>query len=68
MAAEIQLIACGYSARCAVRGCRARATMVARYTDGQGRPLRQRELYESIRGLAQGKSPECPRYEEAPDA
>ena len=46
MAAEIQLLACGYSARCSVRGCGARATMVARYSDGQGRPLRQRELYE----------------------
>ena len=44
MAAEIQLLACGYSAQCTVRGCRARATMLARYTDGQGRPLRQREL------------------------
>ena len=46
MAAEIQLLACGYSAQCTVRGCRARATMLARYTDGQGRPLRQRELCE----------------------
>ena len=44
MAAEIQLLACGYSAQCSVRGCRARATMLARYTDGQGRPLKQREL------------------------
>jgi hypothetical protein len=44
VAAEIQLLACGYSAQCTVRGCRARATMLARYTDDQGRPLRQREL------------------------
>jgi len=44
VAAEIQIIACGYSAQCSVRGCRARATRLARYTDGQGRPLRQREL------------------------
>ena len=44
MAAEIQLLACGYSAQCTVRGCRARATKLARYTDGQGRPLKQREL------------------------
>ena len=44
MAAEIQLLACGYAAQCTVRGCRARATMLARYTDDQGRPLRQREL------------------------
>jgi hypothetical protein len=46
VAAEIQIIACGYSAQCTVRGCRARATMLARYTDGQGRPFRQRELCE----------------------
>ena len=38
MAAEIQLLACGYSARCTVRGCRARATMLARYTDGPSAP------------------------------
>jgi hypothetical protein len=44
MAEEIQLLTCGYSARCTVCGCRARATMLARYTDGQGRPLKQREL------------------------
>ena len=44
MAAEIQLLACGYSAQCSVRGCRARAIRLARYTDDQGRPLRQREL------------------------
>ncbi len=44
VAAEIQIIACEYSAQCAVRGCRARATRLARYTDGQGRPLKQREL------------------------
>ena len=46
VAAEIQIIACGYSAECAVRGCRARATRLARYTDGQDRPLKQRELCE----------------------
>jgi hypothetical protein len=44
VAAEIQLLACGYSAQCTIRSCRARAAMLARYTDGQGRPLRQREL------------------------
>ena len=44
MAAEIQIIACGYSAQCTVRGCRAPATRLARYTDGQGRALKQREL------------------------
>jgi hypothetical protein len=49
MAAEIQLLACGYSAECSVRGCRARATMLARYTDDQGRPLRQRERLKANR-------------------
>src|ERR1700756_1902064 len=49
MAEEIQLLACGYSAQCTVRGCGARATMLARYTDGQGRPLKQRELYDYAR-------------------
>jgi hypothetical protein len=42
---EIHLLACGYSALRTVRGCRARATMLARFVDGQGRPLRQRELH-----------------------
>ena len=45
MAAEIQLLPCGYPAR-SVRQCEARATMLARYTDNQGRPLKQRELCE----------------------
>jgi hypothetical protein len=44
VAAEIELLACGYSAQCTVRGCGARATVLTRYTDGQGRPLKQREL------------------------
>jgi hypothetical protein len=46
VAAEIQLLACGYSAQCTIRGCGARATMLTRYTDDQGRPLKQRELCE----------------------
>jgi hypothetical protein len=41
-----------------VRGCRVRATMVARYTDGQGRRLKQRELCERHSRLAQGESPQ----------
>jgi hypothetical protein len=44
VAAEIQLLTCGYSAQCIVRGCGARAARLARHTDGQGRPLKQREL------------------------
>jgi hypothetical protein len=46
VAGEIQLLACGYSAQCTVRGCRARATIIARYIDDGGAPLRQRELCE----------------------
>jgi hypothetical protein len=30
-------------------GCRARAAMLARFTDNQGRPLRQRELCIGMR-------------------
>jgi hypothetical protein len=41
MAAKIQIVACEYPAQGTVRGCRARATRLARYTDGQGR-LKQR--------------------------
>jgi hypothetical protein len=44
VAAEIQLLTCGYPARCSVRRCQWHATTVARYTDDQGRPLKQREL------------------------
>jgi hypothetical protein len=46
VAAEVQLLVCGYPACCSIRQCQARATMLARYTDNQGRPLRQRELCE----------------------
>jgi hypothetical protein len=42
--ADIQLLPCGYVACCSVRQCQARASTVARYTDDQGRPLKQREL------------------------
>ena len=44
VAAEVQLLTCGYPARCSVRGCEARGSVLARFTDAQGRPLRQREL------------------------
>ena len=46
MRPEIQLLACGYSAQCTVRGCRACARTLARYADKQGRPFWQRELCE----------------------
>ena len=40
------MLDCGYSARCGAGNhtCRASATRIARYTDNQGRPLRQRTL------------------------
>src|SRR6266446_3251134 len=60
MAAEIQLLACGYSAQCTVRGCGARGTVLARYTDDQGRPLKQRELCDRHADWAQGQSQERP--------
>jgi hypothetical protein len=68
MAAEIQLLTCGYSAQCTVRGCRARATMVARYTDGQGRPLKQRELCERHADWLKANRPNVYDLREAPDA
>jgi hypothetical protein len=40
MTAEIQLLTCGYSTQCTVRGCRARATTIARYIDDGVSPLR----------------------------
>jgi hypothetical protein len=60
VAAEIQLLTCGYSAQCSVRGCHARATLLARYTDGQGRPLKQRELCERHADWLKAKRTECP--------
>ena len=61
MAAEIQLLARGYPAQCGVRGCRARATRLARYADGQGRPLRPKRAVRPTRGLAEGTPAERPR-------
>jgi hypothetical protein len=44
-AAEIELLRCGYAARCVRAGCRQyRATTIVRYVDNQGRPLRQIEV------------------------
>ena len=68
MAAEIQLLACGYSAPSSVRGCRARATMLARYTDGQGRPLRQREQCERHADWLKANRPNVHDLRGAPDA
>jgi hypothetical protein len=63
VAAEIQLLACGYSAQCSVRGCRARATRLARYTDGQGGPLRQRELCERHADWLKANRPNVHEFE-----
>lgn len=68
VAAEIQLLACGYSAQCTVRGCRARATMLARYTDTQGRPLRQRELCERHSDWLKANRPNVFDLRGVPDA
>ena len=68
MAAEIQLLTCGYSAQCTVRGCRARATMLARYTDDQGRPLRQRELCDRHADWLKANRPNVHDLRNAPDA
>ena len=68
MAAEIQLLECGYSAQCTVPGCRARATMLARYTDGQGRPLRQRELCDRHAQWLKANRPNVHDLRGPPDA
>jgi hypothetical protein len=65
LAEEIQLLACGYSAQCTVRGCRARATMLARCTDNQGRPLRQRELCDRHADWLKANRPNVTRFEGA---
>jgi hypothetical protein len=68
VAAEIQIIACEYSAQCSIRGCRARATRLARYTDGQGRPLRQRQLCERHADWLKTNGPNVHDVRNAPDA
>jgi hypothetical protein len=40
----VELWRCQYPRRCRQTGCRARATVIVGYVDGQGRPLRQLEL------------------------
>jgi hypothetical protein len=40
--AQVELLRCGYAARCSRAGCRQyRATTIVRYLDAHGRPLRQ---------------------------
>ena len=41
---NIELWACGYDASCKVHNCGARATMIARSMDSDGRPIHQYEL------------------------
>jgi hypothetical protein len=48
MSAEIQLLLCGYPSCCPVHQCQVRT--VARYTDKEGKPLRQRELCDRHAG------------------
>jgi hypothetical protein len=68
VATEIQLLACGYSALYSVRSYRARATRLARYTDGQGRPLKQRELCDRHTAWLKGNRPNVHDLRDAPDA
>jgi hypothetical protein len=41
---EIEFSTCHYPARCRVRACRAKATIVTRAVDAAGPPIRQYEL------------------------
>jgi hypothetical protein len=41
---KIELWPCRYEARCNVRRCKAKATMIARSSDSGGRPIKQYEL------------------------
>jgi hypothetical protein len=68
VAEEIQLLACGYSAQCTVRVCRARATTLARYTDGQGRPLKQHELCDRHAAWLKANRPNVHVLRSDPDA
>ncbi len=40
----VLILRCGYVARCGARGCRSRATTIARKMDAAGRFVRQIEL------------------------
>lgn len=43
----IELWPCGYDARCNVRNCKAKATIIARCNDSGGRPIKQYELCQA---------------------
>jgi hypothetical protein len=68
VAEEIQLPTCTYSAQCTVRGCGVRATRLASYTGGQGRPLRQRELCDRHADWLKANRPNVHDLRGAPDA
>jgi hypothetical protein len=48
------------------RGCRAPAIKLARYTDGQGRPLRQRELCDRHADWLKANRPNVRKKEALP--
>jgi len=53
----IEIWRCYYFARCRASRCREQVTVIARYLDEQGRPLRQVELCERHAGeLAKGEA------------
>jgi hypothetical protein len=66
--AEIQMIVCEYSAPCTVRGCRTRGSVLARHSDSQGRPLRQRELCDRHANWLKANRPNVHDLRGAPDA
>lgn len=52
IAAEVELLACDYAARCSRVGCRQyRATTIVRYVDHQGRPRKQLEVCDDHANL-----------------
>lgn len=62
MAAEIQLLTCGYPARCSVRQCQARATMLARYTTS-GQATKAAGTVRVARGGVEGEQDQCAQSE-----
>ncbi len=44
---EVELLSCGYSAKCSVPWCSHPATTILRYLDNQGRPYRQTDVCET---------------------
>jgi len=41
---EVEVLPCGYTAKCSVPWCGRRATTVLRYLDNHGRPYRQTDV------------------------